>query len=65
MVRNDVAKSLFDKAQIAGKHNEYVVVGGKDSNHTLVSIDSVLGCDVMNNVVKFFDKLVQQKEQRN
>ena len=64
VVNNACAKAHFEKTKAAGKRNEYVVIHGEDTNHTLVSIDPVLGCEVMNHVVRFFDKLIKEKEQK-
>ena len=62
VVRNDYIKVMYEKAQEAGKQNEYVVVSGKDSDHTIVSMDPELGSCVMKNVIRFFDNLIKEKE---
>jgi len=42
-VSNDHIRSMYEKAKKAGKQNEYVTVGGKFSDHTVVTVDPVMG----------------------
>ena len=55
---------MYESAKKAGKQNEYVAVGGKFSDHTVVTVDPVMGSVVMKNVIKFFNRLVEEKEQK-
>ena len=64
VVRNDIMRSYYEKARDAGKNHEYAVVGGDESDHTIVTMCPVLGSMVMKNVIRFFDKLVKEKEQK-
>ena len=64
VVRNDIMRSYYEKARDAGKNHEYAVVGGDESDHTIVTMCPVLGRMVMKNVIRFFDKLVKEKEQK-
>ena len=63
VVRNDTIQSYYEKAQKAGKRNEYVLIDGKWSDHTIVTMDPDLGKQVMENVVTFFDNLILEKAQ--
>ena len=65
VVRNDYIQAMYEKAKKAGKKNEYVTVHGKDSDHSLVTVDPVHGSFVMKNVIRYFDKLIKEKETKN
>ena len=62
VVRNDYIRSHYEKTKQAGKRNEFVTVSGKWSDHTIVSMDPILGSIVMKNVIRFFDNLIKEKE---
>ena len=63
-ISNDHIRAMYEKAKKAGKQNEYVTVGGKFSDHTVVTVDPVMGSQVMKSIIKFFNRLVEEKEQK-
>ena len=64
VVRNDIMRQYYEKAKREGKKHEYCIVNGEETDHTIVTMCPVLGSMVMRNVVRFFDNLIKEKEQK-
>ena len=64
-VSNAHIRAAYETAKEAGKQNEYIKISGKFADHTVVTVDPELASPMMKGVVKYFNKIIEEKEAKN